>query len=208
MSKYLSIFAGVLVAFAVISCAEPEPDQPMDNSASTPSSEIPEPDETPRASEIRQAKQVSKSGYDITPLPQTVVKELSKDLDPEELQVTCMSGTERAFTGKYWNLHDDGTYVCVVCGLPLFKSGTKFESGTGWPSFYRPFDPAHVRSVEDRSLGMTRTEIRCSRCGGHLGHVFPDGPKPTGLRYCLNSAALNFIPEGQPIPPLKGKKQP
>ncbi len=207
MNKPLPILAG-LVALTLFACAESHPDKPMNDNASSSPSVSPEPDPRPGSNEPVQAHQVSSSGFDITPLPEPVVKELSKDLDPEELKVTCMSGTERAFTGKYWDLHDDGTYVCVVCGLPLFKSGTKFESGSGWPSFYRPFDPAHVKTVEDRSLGMTRTEIRCSRCGGHLGHVFPDGPKPTGLRYCLNSAALNFIPKGKPIPPLKGTKQP
>ncbi|MCZ8214704.1 MAG: peptide-methionine (R)-S-oxide reductase MsrB, partial [Cyclobacteriaceae bacterium] len=101
-------------------------------------------------------------------------------------------GTERAFTGKYWDNHKKGTYACAACQLPLFSSETKFESGTGWPSFFQPLDKEKVAVVIDKSYGMTREEVVCSRCGGHLGHVFPDGPKPTGLRYCLNSASLQF----------------
>lgn len=144
---------------------------------------------------------ISSSGYDITPLTPARVKELSKDLDPEQIHVACDSGTERAFTGKYWKNKEPGIYTCIVCGLPLFRSNTKFESGTGWPSFYDPFDADHVQKIEDRSHGMVRTEIRCARSGSHLGHVFRDGPRPTGLRYCLNSAAMNFIKEGAPLPP-------
>jgi peptide-methionine (R)-S-oxide reductase len=109
-------------------------------------------------------------------------------------------GTEPAFCGDLLDHKRDGTYVCRLCGLPLFRSAAKFRSGTGWPSFYEPFDPAHLDELTDRSYGMTRTEIRCARCGGHLGHVFPDGPRPTGLRYCLNSASLEFVDEGAPWP--------
>jgi peptide-methionine (R)-S-oxide reductase len=109
-----------------------------------------------------------------------------------QFDVTQKADTERAFTGQYWDNHEPGNYHCVVCGELLFRADTKFDSGTGWPSFYEAIDPDKVELIEDRSHGMTRTEVRCATCGAHLGHLFPDGPQPTGMRYCMNSASLEF----------------
>jgi peptide-methionine (R)-S-oxide reductase len=115
-------------------------------------------------------------------------------LTPEQYRVLRTEGTEIAFTGKYWNQHARGTFVCAGCGLELFSSKTKYDSGTGWPSYWQPIAKQNVREVPESKFGQVYSEVECARCGGHLGHVFDDGPKPTGLRYCINSAALSFIP--------------
>jgi peptide-methionine (R)-S-oxide reductase len=143
---------------------------------------------------------LSASGYKIDPLSPAERDALARKLTAEERRVLLDHGTEPPFCGGLLDNKQDGIYGCRLCGLPLFRSRAKFESGTGWPSFYEPFDPEHIRYIQDTSYGMVRTEIRCKRCDGHLGHVFPDGPAPSRQRYCLNSASLEFFPAGAEPP--------
>lgn len=140
---------------------------------------------------------VEKGGYVEVPYDHRSEEEWKKALTPQQFRILRKEGTERAFTGKYWKEHRQGIYRCAGCSTDLFSSETKYESGTGWPSFWEPIAPENIREVEDNTLFVRRTEVECARCGGHLGHVFNDGPKPTGLRYCLNSASLTFV-EGLP----------
>ncbi len=146
-------------------------------------------------------RRISRAGYDVTPLSPERVADLAGRLDEETYRITQNDGTEPAFCGTLLDNKKEGVYTCVVCGLPLFASENKFVSGTGWASFDREFDPEHLAAIGEDSLGMVRTEINCARCGSHLGHVFDDGPKPTGERHCLNSASLVFYEKGTDLPP-------
>ncbi|MBP2315046.1 peptide-methionine (R)-S-oxide reductase MsrB [Azospirillum soli] len=142
----------------------------------------------------------SPTGFDLSPPTVEQRRHLESRLTHEERAVLLEHGTEAPHCGTLLGNKEPGTYCCKLCGLPLFKAGTKFESGTGWPSFTAPYDNAHVKLRQDTSYGMTRVEILCARCGSHQGHVFPDGPPPTGMRFCINSISLNFVAEGEALP--------
>ncbi|MBC8309925.1 MAG: bifunctional methionine sulfoxide reductase B/A protein [Planctomycetes bacterium] len=142
----------------------------------------------------------SRAGFDISPISEEAKETLLQKLDEETIRITQKAGTERPFCGTLLDNKKDGFYACVVCGLPLFSSESKFTSGTGWPSFFSPFAPEHVSTKEDNQFDMERVEILCARCESHLGHVFEDGPKPSGKRFCLNSASLRFYEKGEEIP--------
>ena len=145
------------------------------------------------------------SGFDLLPPDPAQRATLEAGLDESERRVLLSHGTEAPFCGVFLDNKREGVYACRLCGLPLFRSGTKFDSGTGWPSFFAPYVPEHIRYVRDTSHGMTRVEEVCARCGSHLGHVFPDGPPPTHERHCINSASLAFVDEGQPLPDPLGR---
>jgi peptide-methionine (R)-S-oxide reductase len=147
----------------------------------------------------------SASGFDLTPPSSEERQRLEAGLTREEAEVLLRHGTEAPFCGGLLNNKTDGVYGCRLCGLPLFRAQAKFESGTGWPSFYAPIDEAHVLAIKDLSYGMLRIETRCARCDSHQGHVFPDGPPPTRLRYCINSVSLSFTADGQPLPDPLGR---
>jgi peptide-methionine (R)-S-oxide reductase len=148
---------------------------------------------------------LSKLGFDLTPPSDAERARLEAGLDEEERRVLLNHGTEAPFCGGLLSQKEDGVYCCRLCGLPLFRHLAKFDSGTGWPSFTDPIDPAHVKGIEDRSHGMRRIETRCARCDSHQGHVFPDGPAPTGLRFCINSVSLCFVRDGEALPDPLGR---
>jgi peptide-methionine (R)-S-oxide reductase len=148
---------------------------------------------------------VAVPGFDLAPPSAAQRRALEAGLTAEERDVLLRHGTEAPFCGVFLDDKREGTYVCRLCGLPLFRSSAKFESGTGWPSFFAPYADDHLKLVRDVSYGMVRTEIRCARCDSHQGHVFPDGPPPTGLRYCLNSVSLSFVDAGDPLPDPLGR---
>lgn len=175
-ASVIGLIVAVLLSMLAVSCSSGKQSEPSSGSSAL------------------KVYSVKKGEYVMTERVIKTDDEWKKELTPEQFHVLREKGTESAFSGKYWNSHDHGTYICAGCGLELFSSAAKYDSGTGWPSFSAPIAPENVTTKEDKSFFMHRTEVLCPRCGGHLGHVFEDGPKPTGLRYCMNSAALGFVP--------------
>ena len=188
-------------AWVVTNIAFPIPSVAMTNA--------PNPIFRPEAGDLRltgmTTPDVSPSGFSLTPPNAEERKRLEASLSRDEAEVLLHHGTEAPFCGGLLDQKDDGVYCCRLCGLPLFRHQTKFESGTGWPSFWAPFDEAHVVGVRDTSYGMVRIETRCARCDSHQGHVFPDGPPPTRLRYCINSVSLQFVKQGDALPDPLGR---
>lgn len=148
------------------------------------------------------------TAFNLTPPSAEQRQQITSRLSEQERHVLLQHGTEAAFCGVFLDNKKEGTYTCRFCGLPLFRSSAKFDSGTGWPSFFRPYDESHIRRLKDTSYGMVRVEEVCARCGSHLGHVFPDGPRPTGERHCLNSVSMSFTETGQPLPDVLGRGTP
>ncbi len=154
------------------------------------------PDDSTALAKVNNLSEPDSTNHNGDNMNEKVIKtdeEWKKELTPEEYRILREKGTERAFTGKYWDHHEIGTYICAACGTELFESNTKFDSGCGWPSYFEPIDSNRIIYNDDSSFGMKRTEVVCAKCGGHLGHVFDDGPPPTGLRYCINSGSMKFI---------------
>ena len=154
------------------------------------------------------SRTLSTAGFDLTPPSADERRRIEADLTAEERRVLLAHGTEAAFCGVFLDNKKEGAYACRLCGLPLYRSSAKFDSGTGWPSFFAPLAEDHLKYVRDSSYGMVRTELRCARCDSHQGHVFPDGPPPTGQRHCLNSVSLSFTDDGQPLPDRLGRGAP
>ena len=160
------------------------------------------------ADDLAPARTVSTAGFDLSPPSPDERRRIEADLNGEERRVLLAHGTEAPFCGVFLDNKKEGAYACRLCGLPLYRSSAKFDSGTGWPSFFAPLSEDHLKYVRDTTYGMVRVELRCARCDSHQGHVFPDGPPPTGRRHCLNSVSLSFVESGEPLPDPLGRGAP